>query len=94
VVTRIDKEPDAAKRRRRQWAQNLKDALASRPGGEWSPKRFHREVETALEGSGQTITIQAVYFWLSGETAPRPEMQNVIAQVLGIPAHLLFPVGQ
>lgn len=81
----------AAQRRRAQWARNLKELLETnaRIGRTPStPKQLHQAVVDA----GVQISRQAVYLWLSGESAPSVENQPVIARVCGVPHHLLFPV--
>lgn len=77
--------PPAVKRRLR-WGENLREQIDAR---NMSVKQFHALLGTA----GVDVTIQAVYMWLKGDTAPRPELQGQIAEVLGTRAHLLFPVS-
>lgn len=75
----------AAQRRRRIWAANLAEVMATL---DWSPKRFHHELVRA----GASISIQAVYRWLSGESAPSPEHQLLIAEVTHSSHRQMFPI--
>ena len=75
-----------AEKRRKRWGENLKEHVDARG---MTVKQFHAALRTA----GVEVTIQAVYMWLKGDTAPRPELQGQIAEVLGTRAHLLFPVS-
>lgn len=54
----------------------------------WSQRRLEGE----LAKIGQSVTQQAVSGWVRGEFRPSPIHQAAIAHVLGVPAHLLFPV--
>ena len=71
---------------RDEWAESLADHLTARG---WSRK----DLRASLLERGVKVTEQAVGQWLRGETSPRPHTQAVIAAVLGVPAHRLFPVS-
>ena len=86
MVTVIDCEKDPAKRRRRLWGENLSALLETRG---MTAKQFH----AALVDAGLSVSQQAMYLWLKGKTAPRPEHQAVISRVLGVPAHMTFPTA-
>ncbi len=75
-----------AQKRRIQWGHNLRDHLDAH---KLTVKQFHRRL---LE-QGLDVSTQAIYSWLKGDTAPRPEAQAIIAQALSTRSHLLFPVA-
>jgi hypothetical protein len=85
AVVTIEGNLTPAQRRRRRWGTNLSDTLGARG---MTAKLFHK----ALTDAGLEVTLQAVYLWLNGRTAPRPEHQVVIATTLGVPANVLFPL--
>lgn len=74
-----------AQRRRKRWGQNLKAALDDR---DLKVRQFQQQ----LAVNGLDVSRQAIYWWLAGDVAPQAESQSVIAKVLEIPAHQLFPV--
>lgn len=80
-----DTTPSAAEQRRVRWGQRLAAAIRQR---DMSVSALHR----ALIRAGADVSLPAVYGWLSGEWAPTAEHQAVIARVLDVPAHELFPV--
>lgn len=71
--------------RRQTWAANLRDALAAQP-------LTQKQLIAALGEVGCVVTQQAVSSWMRGEHSPSTEHQAAIAEVLHVPAHLLFPV--
>ena len=77
--------PTPAAERRRRWASNLTDTLRLQ---DRTPKQFR----IALAEHGLEVSMQCVYQWLRGDTAPSPESQAVIARTLGQPPAVLFPV--
>ncbi len=84
-VIHLDGESTPAQRRRRLWAENLRDQMEAQSV---SVKQMHR----AMLDEGVDVTTQAIYSWLKGDTSPRPETQIVVAQVLRTKASVLFPV--
>lgn len=80
------KDMPAAVKRRLRWGENLREQVDANG---MTVKQFH----AALRVAGVDVSIQAVYMWLKGDTAPRPEIQGKVAEVLGTRAHLLFPVA-
>lgn len=72
---------------REKWGEALADELAAKT---LTPKQFHR----LLLDAGADVTLQAVYQWLNGQTAPSPYNQAYCAAVLRAPAHRLFPLPQ
>lgn len=76
---------DPAKRLRVRWGQNLADAM------EGNGKMTRKQLQRALEAEGLEVSLQAIGYWLKGDTAPRAHHQAVIAKVLKTRAHLLFP---
>lgn len=81
------KAPTAEETLRATWSAALSDELDAK---QFTPKQFH----AALLKAGAQVTIQAVYSWLSGSTAPSPVNQAYCAHVLRAPAHRLFPLPQ
>lgn len=84
-VVHLEGDSTPAQRRRRLWAENLRDQLDAQ---DVKVKQLHR----LLLDNGVDVTTQAIYSWLKGDTAPRPETQIVVAQVLRTKASVLFPV--
>ncbi len=84
AVVTDDKSP--AERRRTQWGENLAEHLTAR---NLTVKTFHR----ALLEENVDISTQAIYSWLKGDTAPRPETQVAIAKILFTRPHILFPAA-
>lgn len=84
-VVHVEGELTPAQRRRKRWGENLSAQLEA---SGLTVKEFHR----LLLAQDVDVSTQAIYSWLKGDTAPRPESQAVIAQVLSTRAHLLFPV--
>lgn len=75
----------AAQRRRRIWAANLLETLDALG---WAPKRLHHELIRA----GASVSIQAVYRWLSADSAPSIDHQLLIAQVTHSSHRQMFPL--
>lgn len=71
---------------RARWGENLRHQLDAHG---WSVREF----QSRLRGTGVDVSTQTIYSWLKGDTAPRPNAQGRIADVLGAHAHLLFPVA-
>jgi hypothetical protein len=94
-VQQIAADPNPARRRRRLWGENIQSTLAANaklnrtPA---TPKQLHLAIEEALAGEGRTISKQAVYGWLAGNTAPNVENQALLARILGVPHHMLFQI--
>ena len=84
-MVRIEGTLTDAQRRRIRWGENLTAQLAA---CDLTVKQLHR----ALLDRGVDVSTQAIYSWLKGDTAPKPETQAAIADVLRTRAHLLFPV--
>jgi DNA-binding XRE family transcriptional regulator len=84
MTPHIEGDMTPAKRRRLRWGQNLDTQMKANG---FKVKQLHR----ALLEHDVDVSTQAIYSWLKGETAPRPETQAVIAEVLRTRAHLLFP---
>lgn len=80
------RELTAAELRRACWGRNIAAQLAVL---NLNVKQFHRE----LLQHGIDVTTQAIYAWLNGDTAPRPETQIAIAKVLRVSHSMLFPIG-
>lgn len=80
-----------ADRRRRYWSQLTNDALETNARLGRTPST-PKELHHAVVGEGLSISLQAVYLWLSGDTAPSVENQAVVARVIGVPHHMLYPV--
>lgn len=70
---------------RDEWAANLRDELDAKG---LTVKQFH----LALVEAGADVSLQAVYQWLSGTSAPSPYNQSFCGHVLRAPAHRLFPL--
>lgn len=85
MVIQIDAGSSPGDIRRRRWAANLSTTLQAQ---NLPPKALqHRLAELGL-----TVSHQAIYQWLAGETSPSVDSQAVIARALGLPAAVLFPV--
>lgn len=84
-VQTVGIEPDPERRIRQRWGQNLAQTLEMR--GE-SRKWLVNE----LAKIGVPISLQAVGYWINGDTAPTPAKQAALANVLQVPVHALFPI--
>lgn len=88
VMSPTDLPPDMtpAQQRRALWGRNINaqlDVLGMNV----------KQLQRALLAEGVDVTPQAIYAWLNGDTAPRPETQVVIARILRIAHPMLFPLG-
>jgi hypothetical protein len=80
-------KPSPEQQLRLEWAANLRDEIKVK---NLSAKKFHH----LLTEAGATVTQQAVYGWLAGNTAPSAINQAYVAHVLNAPAHRLFPLPE
>lgn len=80
----------AAERRRALWARNLRETLETNERLQRTPAT-PKQLHQALVDADAGVSRQAIYLWLSGESAPKIENQTVIARVCGVPHHMLFP---
>lgn len=87
-----NKDPDQLIREG--WGENLQDHLnayvhrATKERG-LTRKQFR---QLLIDEKKVDVSLQSIGMWLTGQTAPRPSMQIVIADVLGVPARSLFPL--
>lgn len=86
MAPRIEGNLTPAQRRRIRWGENLAAQLEM---NDLTVKQLHR----CLLDRDVDVSTQAIYSWLKGDTAPRPETQAVLAEVLRTRAHLLFPAA-
>lgn len=84
VIT-IGEEPDPDKRLRKEWGDNLTGVIEAHG---WTRKQFRHELEKA----GVEVSRQTVDYWCSGQWSPKPQHMAVVAQVTGVPVHVLFPI--
>lgn len=80
-------KPSPEQQLRLEWARNLKLELGTK---KLNVKEFHLRLIEA----GADVTVQAVYSWLAGNTAPSPINQAFIAHVIQAPASRLFPLPE
>lgn len=76
---------DPAKRLRLRWGQSLDEHM--RIAGV-----TRKQLQRALEAEGHEVSLQAIGYWINGDTSPRPLLQGAIATVLKVPVRSLFPI--
>lgn len=67
-------------------------ALRKKWGKDIRKYREIRGMNQAQLAAALGVTQQAVYYWETGKTSPKPENQAAIARVLGVPWIVLFEV--
>lgn len=78
-------QPSREQQLRLEWGSILREHLDAQ---QWNAKAFHQ----ALVEAGAEVSLQAVYSWIAGTSAPSPYNQAYCAHVLRAPAHRLFPL--
>jgi transcriptional regulator with XRE-family HTH domain len=83
--TVIEVGGSSGERLRREWGRALAGTMKSLGV-------TRKELALRLTARNAPVSVQAVGQWIRGETSPRPHMQAVIGEVLGVPAQLIFSI--
>ncbi len=79
-------------RRRKAWGQITMQILEGNQRIGRTPDSV-KALHQALVDRGVKISKQAVYRWVSGDSAPTIENQLVVSEILGLPHSVVYPVN-
>lgn len=86
AASTVGTDIDPVKALRKKWAESLADHM--RVHGNMTRKQLQR----SLEERGCEVSLQAIGYWLNGDTSPRPLVQAELAAIFRVPPHSLFPI--